>query len=160
MIPLLTLAACAATTASEPSLGRRPAELIDPRLPVPAASASGPVNPALASKLGQLIADGADGARAFDALVAEAETHANAAGPAHSENWIVAQQSLSALEGARAKTTTALAEVDAIASARIASGAGLTPSDLAAVEAASNAIRATTDRQDEIISRLAARLGS
>lgn len=159
--PLLALglAACAATSATEPSLARRPAELIDPRLPLPADVPSGPVDPALASRLGELVAQGNEGGRTFDALVGQAEALANAAGPRESESWILAQQAQSGLEAARAKTTAALSEVDAIASARIQSGAGLTPADLGAVEAVSNELRAVTDGQNATIDRIGARLG-
>ncbi len=158
MLLLLPLAACAATSANEPSLAQRPAELIDPRLPLPAEAPAGLVDAALASRLGQLVAEGNEGARSFDALVGQAEALANAAGPAQSESWIVAQQALSGLEGARAKTTAALADVDSIASGRIQSGAGLTPADLAAVEAASNELRSAADRQNATIERIGARL--
>ena len=158
--PLLALglSACAATSTTEPSLARRPAEAIDPRLPVPVAAPTGPADPALASRLAELLAQGNEGARAFDSLTAQAEALANAAGPRESESWIVAQQALSGLEGARAKSTASLSEIDAIASARIQSGAGLKPADLAAIEAASAELRATTDRQSAIIDRLGARL--
>ena len=88
----------------------------------------------------------------------QAEALAKAAGPAQSESWIVAQQALSGLEGSRAKTTAALADVDSIASGRIQSGAGLTPADLSAVEAASNELRSVADRQNITIDRIGARL--
>lgn len=158
--PLLALglAACAATSTTEPSLARRPAELIDPRLPLPATAPAGPVDPALAGRLGELLAQGNEGARTFDSLTNQAEALAGAAGARESESWIVAQQALSGLEGARAKSTAALSEVDAIASARIQSGAGLTPPDLAAIEAASGELRAMTDRQSATIDRIGARL--
>ena len=155
---LVPLAGCAATSANEPSLAQRPAELIDPRLPLPAEAPAAPVDVALASRLGQLVAEGNEGARSFDALVGQAEALAKAAGPAQSESWIAAQQALSGLEGARAKTTAALADVDLIASGRIQSGAGLTPADLGAVEAASNELRGAADRQNITIDRIGARL--
>ena len=155
---LTSLAGCAASSANEPSLAQRPAELIDPRLPLTAEGTAGPVDAALASRLGQLIAEGNEGARSFDALVGQAEALASAAGPAQSESWIVAQQALSGLEGSRAKTTAALADVDSIASGRIQSGAGLTPADLSAVEAASNELRSVADRQNITIDRIGARL--
>jgi len=163
LLPLLALAlplaACAASSTTEPSLGRRPAELIDPRLPLPVEAPAGPVDTALASRLGQLVADGKDGARSFDSAVGQAEALASAAGPQPSESWILAQQALSGLEAARAKTTAALAEVDAIAAARIQSGAGLSPADLGAVEAASSDLRSIADRQNTTIDRIGARLG-
>ena len=159
LLILVPLAGCAATSANEPSLAQRPAELIDPRLPLSAEAPAGSVDPALASRLGQLVAEGNEGARSFDALVGQAEALAKAAGPAQSESWIVAQQALSGLEGARAKTTAALAEVDSIAAGRIQSGAALSPADLGAVEAASNELRAIADRQSATIDRIGARLG-
>ena len=155
---LFLLAGCAASSANEPSLAQRPAELIDPRLPLPAETPTGSVDASLASRLGQLVAEGNEGARSFDALTGQAEALANAAGPSQSESWIGAQQALSGLEAARAKTTAALAEVDSIAAGRIQSGAGLTPADLSAVEAASNALRAIAERQNATIDRIGARL--
>ena len=154
----LLLAGCAATSGNEPSLARRPAELIDPRLPLPAEAPAGVVAPALADRLGQLVAEGKDGARGFEAQLAKAEALAAAAGPAQSESWIVAQTALSGLEAARAKTTAALAEVDSIASARIEGGAGMSPADLAAVEAASGELGAIAERQNATIDRIGARL--
>ena len=143
---------------NEPSLARRAAESIDPRVPVIAEVASGPVDAALAARLGKLVADGHEGARSFDAQLGQTEALAKAAGPAQSEGWIVAQEALSALEGARAKTTAALADVDAIAAGRIKSGAGLGAADLAAIDAASSELRAIADRQSETIDRIAAGL--
>ena len=142
---------------SEPSLARRAAESIDPRVPV-IAVASGPVDAALVARLGKLVAEGREGARSFDAQLGQTEALAKAAGPAQSESWIVAQEALSALEGARAKTTAALADIDAIAAGRIKSGAGLGPADLAAIDAASSELRAIADRQSETIDRIGAQL--
>ncbi|MEO7815078.1 MAG: hypothetical protein ABIR87_06505 [Sphingomicrobium sp.] len=158
LLILVPLAGCATSTANEPSLAQRPAELIDPRLPLPAEAPTGVVAPALADRLGQLMAEGDAGARAFSAQLGSAEALAAAAGPAQSESWIVAQTALSGLEAARAKTTAALAEIDAIASARIAGGAGMSPADLAAVAAASGALGAIADHQSATIDQIGARL--
>lgn len=156
-IPLL-LAGCAASSATEPSLAPRPAEAIDPRLPIGSEPTLGPVDAILAARLSQLVAEGNAGAAPFDAQVDQARTLAEAAGPAQSESWILAQQAVSGLEGARARSTRALADVDAIAATRIQSGTGLTAADRRAVEAALAALRAVTDRQTWIIDQLAARL--
>ena len=158
LLLLLTLAGCSTTMVNEPSLARRAAESIDPRVPVMAEVAAGPVDAALEARLAKLVADGREGARSFDAQLRQTEALAKAAGPAQSESWIVAQEALSALEGARAKTTAALADVDAIAAGRIKSGAGLAAADLAAIDAASSELRAIADRQSETIDRIAARL--
>ena len=155
----LGLLGCATSSATEPSLARRPAEAIDPRLPIASDPAPGPVDVALGVRLSQLVAEGNAGARTFDALVGQAEALANAAGPAQGESWITAQQALSGLEGARAASTRALGDIDGIAASRIQSSNGLTFSDQAAVEAASAELRAVTDRQTSIIDRLSARLG-
>ena len=155
----LGLLGCAASSATEPSLARRPAEAIDPRLPIASDPVPGPVDAALGARLSQLVAEGNAGARTFDAQVGQAEALANAAGPTQSESWIIAQQALSGLEGARAASTRAQGDIDGIAASRIQSGNGLTFSDQAAVQAASAELRAVTDRQTTIIDRLSARLG-
>lgn len=159
--PLLALGliGCAASSAIEPSLAPRTAEAIDPRLPIASEPTLGPVDAVLATRLSQLVAEGKAGGETFDALVAQARGLVGAAGPVQSESWIVAQQALSGLEGARARTTRALADIDAIAATRIQSGAGLTASDLRAVEAASGELRALAERQTSIVDELAARLG-
>jgi len=154
----LGLIGCAASSVTEPSLAPRPAEAIDPRLPIASEPTLGPVDAALATRLAQLVAEGNSGAAVFDAQVVSARALVEAAGPAQSESWIVAQQALSGLEAARARSTRALADVDAIAAARIQRGAGLTAADRGAVEAASGTLRAVTDRQSSIIDQLAARL--
>ena len=160
-IPILALGltGCAASSAIEPSLARRPAEAIDPRLPIASEPTLGPVDAALAARLSQLVVEGNAGARTFEAQLGQAQSLANAAGPAQSESWIVAQQALSGLEGARAATTKALSDIDAITATRIQSGGGLTLSDQAAVAAASTELRAVANRQASIIDQLGARLG-
>ncbi len=155
---VLGLIGCATSSATEPSLARRPAEAIDPRLPIASEPTPGPVDAALAARLSLMVAEGNAGARSFDAEVGKAEALASAAGPRESESWIVAQQALSGLEGARAASTRALADVDSIAASRIKSGTGLSPADLVAVEAASGELRRVTDRQAQIIDTIAARL--
>lgn len=153
----LGLVGCATSSTTEPSLARRPAEAIDPRLPIPSNPISGPVDAALSARLAELVADGKAGASAFDAEAGKAQSLADAAGPAQSESWIVAQEALSGLEGARATTTRAVSDIDALAAERIQRGA-LTAGDQAAVEAASAELRAVTDRQSAVVDQLAARL--
>lgn len=160
-IPFLAigLAGCATSSVTEPSLARRPAEAIGPRLPIASSPTLGPVDAALGAKLAQLVDEGKAGGAIFDAQVGEARAAAAAAGAAQSESWIAAQQALSGLEGARAKTTRALADVDAIAAERIQRGIGLTAADLAAVEAASGALRALADGQAAVLDQLSATIG-
>jgi hypothetical protein len=160
-VPLLALGLIGCTTSeiNEPSLARRSAEAIDPRIPIASAPTLGPVDPALASRLSQLVAEGKAGGSTFNSEVAQAQALAGAAGPSQSESWIVAQQALSGLEGARARTSRALSDIDAIAAQRVQSGTGLTLADQGAIEAASEELSAITDRQSAIVDQLGARLG-
>ena len=154
----LAIAGCATTAATtEPSLGRRAAEAIDPRLPIASEPVAGPVDPALARRLAELVAEGQAGARSFAAAEGQARSLAEAAGAKESESWVQAQQALSGLEAARAASTRALAEIDALAATRIAGG-GLAVADLAAVEAAAGELRAVTDGQSQVIDAIGARL--
>jgi hypothetical protein len=99
---LLLLAGCASVT-DAPSLAPRPAELIDPRLPV------------------------------VDGSLARAQSLAASAGPAGSESWIAAQQALSGAIAAQEPVTRALGDFDAAVAERVRSGSRLVPQDLAAV---------------------------
>jgi hypothetical protein len=156
LIPL-GLAACATTNVNEPSLARRPAEAIDPRVPIPSNPVPGPVDGALASRLGALVAEGKAGAAEFEGEVGRAQALAAAAGPSQSESWVLAQQALSGLEAARARTTRALSDIDDLAAGRIQSG-GLSAGDQTAIETASNELRAASERQTAVLEEIAARL--
>ena len=158
--PLLALGltACATSSVNEPSLARRPAEVIDPRTPIPSTPVAGPADAALAARLGALVAAGKAGAATFEAEVGRAQSLAETSGPSQSESWIVAEEALSGLEAARARTTRAVSDIDELAAGRVQSGGGLTAGDLAAIEAASAALRAVTDRQSAVVDRLTARL--
>ena len=154
----LGLTACATTNANEPSLARRPAEAIDPRVPIPSNPVAGTVDAALASRLGALVAEGKTGAAEFETEVGRAQSLAAAAGPAQSESWVLAQQALSGLEAARARTTRAVSEIDELAAARIQGGGGLSVADQAAIEASSGELRTASERQAAVLEQIAARL--
>ncbi len=154
----IALAACAPSTVNEPSLARRPAEAIDPRIPIASNPVPGPADPALASRLAALVAEGKAGAVAFEAEIGRAQSLAEAAGPAQSESWIIAQEALSGLEGARARTTRAVADIDELAAVRVQSGGGLTAGDQDAIEAASTELRTVTGRQSAVVDQLTTRL--
>lgn len=153
----LVLAACATSTINEPSLARRPAEAIDPRVPIPSNPVAGPADAALTARLGALVAEGKAGAATFEAEVARAQSLAEAAGPAESESWVLAQQALSGLEAARARTTRAVSDIDELAASRIQSGT-LSAGDQAAIEAASAELRAIDERQAQMLDQISARL--
>ena len=156
----LLLSACATTPrAGEPSLAPRAAEAVDPRVPIPSDVVAGPADPALAARIAGLLAEVHAGDAAFQSEAQKAEALAAAAGPAQSESWIVAQEALSGLVAARAPVTKAIADLDALASTRLAASGGILPGDLAAIHAATAEAGAIGARQAEVIDRLQARLG-
>lgn len=158
LMPLL-LSACAAVPAGEPSLAPRAAEAIDPRVPIPDEVVTGPADPALVARITGLMAEIRAGDSAFQAAAQEAERAAAAAGPPQSESWIEAQLLLSQLVAARAPVTKAMADLDALAAGRVASG-GLQPGDHAALHAATSEAGSISRRQAEAIERLQARLAA
>jgi hypothetical protein len=151
-------AACATPQSGEPSLAPRAAEAIDPRVPIPGDAVTGPADPALAARIGELMAEVRSGDAAFQAAAQNAEALAAAAGPPESESWIVAQEALSGLVAARAPVTKAIADLDALAAGRIAATGGILPGDLAALQSATAEAGAIGQRQAEIIDRLQAQL--
>ena len=156
---MLAIAACAAPS-GYPSLAPRAAEGIDPRVPIAATPSMGTVDPRTAAALAEAVAAARGGTASFDRLAQVAETRAAAAGPRQSESWIVAQQALSALGAQHGVTTTAAANIDAIAAEKIDETRGLVPATRAAIEAAAAAVGAINDRQSATIDRLGARLGT
>jgi hypothetical protein len=157
---IFAVGACAAPSGPAPSLAPRAAENIDPRAPVVVAAVQRPVDPALASRLAELVGQARSGESAFVVAAGEAQRLAAAAGPPQSETWIVAQQALSTAVAARAPTTRALGDIDAIAEAQLAQKGGIASADLAAIEAASAEVGAIERRQAQIIDALQARLGA
>ncbi|MES2902649.1 MAG: hypothetical protein V4696_00540 [Pseudomonadota bacterium] len=153
----LALVSCATSTVNEPSLARRPAESIDPRVPIPSNPVAGPVDAVLAARLGTLVADGKTGAAMFDSEVGRAQSLAAAAGPAQSDSWVIAQEALSRLEAARAQTVRAAADIDELAASRI-QGGGLSVADQAAIEASATELAAMSRRQSEAMDAISAQL--
>ena len=145
-LSLLLLAGCASVT-DAPSLARRPAEAIDPRLPIVDRSAALPADPALAAALRRIADPAFAQGRTVDAAIARAEALAGSAGAPGSESWISAQQALSAAVAAQAPVTRAIGDFDAAVTERIRSGARLVPQDLAAVRAIASELAALDRRQ-------------
>jgi hypothetical protein len=156
---VLALAGCTATTGPGPSLAPRTAESIDPRVPVVSTAIARPVDPALVAQLGELVRAAQQGDGAFAAAAGEAQRLATSAGAAQSESWIVAQQAVSAAVAARAPTTRALGDIDALAASALARQNGIAPADLGAIEAAAAEVGAIDRRQAQVIDALQARLG-
>jgi len=156
---IFALAGCAAATSPGPSLAPRSAESIDPRVPVVSTVVARPVDPALNARLGELVRAAHEGDGAFTAAAGEAQRLASSAGAPQSESWIVAQQAVSAAVAARAPTTRALGDIDALAASALARQNGIAPADLSAIEAAAAEVGAIDRRQAQLIDALQARLG-
>ena len=157
LLPTLLLAACAAGSTA-PSLATRSAETLDPRLPVPDTSALLAADPGLARQLAGFVAQARAGEDEFNSAMGRAEQLAAVAGAPASENWIAAQQALSGAVAAQYRATRALADVDALASTRIASAGGITPAVQIQIREASEAIGAIASRQGERVDAVQARL--
>ncbi len=162
-VPLLLIAvtsACSVPGGAPPSLLPRPAEAIDPRLPVEGPVNTRPVDPALASRLAQLVGEARDGDAAFRPAAAEAERLAAAAGGSHSEAWVAAQEALSHAIAARAPTAHALGDIDALGADKLQAQGGLSPADLAAIRGAGAEVGAVDQRQAAAVAAIQRRLGT
>ena len=155
----MLVAACAAPQ-GYPSLAPRATEGIDPRLPIDASPSPGTVDPRTAAALADAVAAARGGTAEFDQLARSAEALAASAGPRQSESWIAAQQALSALGAQHGVTTTAAANIDAIAAEKIDATRWLVPATRAAIEAAAAEVGAINAAQSATIDRLQARLGT
>jgi hypothetical protein len=153
-LPIL-LAALAAGCVSQgpfPSLAPRPAESEDwTEEPVRAAPAVAD-DPALRARLATLLDEARAGAREFDADFGPAERAAAPAGGEGSDSWIEAQQAISRLEAAQARTGEALADLHQLRLER--EGQPTSAADLAAFDAAIAAAEAIAARHQQRIDRL------
>jgi len=155
----VVIAGCSrADIGPEPSLAPRAAEAIDPRVAIPADVPPGSVDPAMARRLAALVAEARGAAPAFDVLSGAAERMVAVAGPATSESWIAAQQSLSRLVGQHGVTTRIAADIDAIAATRLETQRWIGPADQQAIAAAAAEVAAISNSQAATIVRLRERL--
>ncbi|HEV2124256.1 MAG TPA: hypothetical protein VGW38_15980, partial [Chloroflexota bacterium] len=136
LLLMISAAGCTQPGDPAPSLAPRAGETIDPRIPVEGTSGTGVVDPALASRLSELVAQARMGDAAFVNAAAVAERLIAAADARQSESWVAAQQALSAVVAARGPTTRAAGDIDALAAAAIAERSWIPPADQAAIEAA------------------------
>lgn len=142
----------------EPSLAPRAAESIDPRLPVPDAQPTGPVDAELAARLNDLVEAARAAAPRFNAQESEATRLAAAAGPMASESWIAAQQALSRLVEQHGITTRTAGDIDALAANRLESQHWIRPADQQAIAAAAAEVASINGAQSEAIQRITAQL--
>jgi hypothetical protein len=152
LVPLLLAAGCAAP-GPYPSLAPRPAEKAyaedaEERKPTPQ-----PDDPALAAEIDGLLAAGRTGAAEFDSAFSAAQRAASAAGGSGSDSWIEAQQALSRLETARARTTAAVADLDRLAVERTSAGT-LGSGDSERLRSATAELQALTDSQADRLRKL------
>lgn len=150
--------ACSAPRIDEPSLAPRPAEAIDPRVPVGSSESVGVADPALTATLERLVATAKGSEAEFAARAGRAEQLAASAGAAGSESWVAAQLALSRLVSQQGVATNASAEVDSIAGQQLKQQKWIASADRKAIAAAQAEIGAVTQRQAAIVSGLRERL--
>jgi hypothetical protein len=153
LVPLVLAAAGCAAPGPYPSLAPRPAEKAyaddsEERQPTPQ-----PDDPALAGEIDNLVAAARAGAADFDSALPAAQAAASRAGATGSDSWIEAQQSLSRLEAARARTTAALADLDRLSVERTSAGT-LGKGDSERLRSATADIQALADSQADRLQRL------
>jgi hypothetical protein len=159
-LPILAavLAACLAGCVSQgpfPSLALRPAEQEDwTEEPTHAAPVVAD-DAALRTHIAALIAEAREGGRAFDADLPAAERATAHVGAAESDSWIEAQQAISRLQASRGRTDEAAAELHQMRLAR--AGQPTSAADLAALDAAIEAVRILVERQQGQLDRISRR---
>ncbi|HEU0099822.1 MAG TPA: hypothetical protein VFQ67_13745 [Allosphingosinicella sp.] len=156
LLPALLAAGCAAP-GPYPSLAPRPAEKAyaedaEERKPIPQ-----PDDPALAGEIDRLLGEARAGAAEFESALPAAQSAASAAGAAGSDSWIEAQQALSRVEAARARTTAAIADLDRLAVERTSAGT-LGSGDSERLRRATEEMQALADSQADRLQRLGASL--
>lgn len=158
-LPVLILAACTAPGGPYPSLQARAAEAIDPRVPITRPINNRPASASLTQQLAALVSEAETGDASFDTAASAAERLADAAGAPQSESWIAAQEALTGAIAARKPTTTALSDVDEIASNALQTQRGIAPNDLAAIKRAAARIAQLDQQQAQRIGAIQRRLG-
>ncbi len=147
LIIVTVLGACSTPRGPYPSLQPRPAETIDPRIPVEKPMNDRPASPALASRLAELVAHARSGDNDFQTAADQAERLAASAGRPQSENWVVAEEALTVAVAARGSVGSALGDIDEIAAIALQTQGGIAPGDLAAIKKASAEVGAINQRE-------------
>ena len=153
------LSGCSAPGGPYPSLQPRAAESIDPRIPINRPMNDRTVNPTLAGRLAELVAQARTGNADFETAAANAERLAGSSGAPQTEGWIAAQEALTAAIAARGPTTAALSDIDAIGATALQAQGGIAPHDLAAIRSAGAEVAAMDQREAERIKAIQQRLG-
>lgn len=155
------LAACS-SAGTYPSLAYRPVERVTPVAPDPSATVAPlpPPSADLTTRIAGILttAEQADGA--FTAKRPAAERAVSSAGSRGSDSWLTAQVAVSTLQASRDPAIAALAELDTMfAAARDAAPDQESPS-AQSISAARDKVQTQVDAQNDVISRLEAKLGS
>jgi hypothetical protein len=158
LLALAVLLSGCSTATNAPSLAPRPAERIDPRVPVPEPAISTIPSPGLTQELASLVAQANAGDDAFAPLVERARQLADAAGGKESESWILAQQALSAAVAARSPVAGAVADIDALGASKIQQLGGISAADLTAIDAAAARVGGIDQREAAAIAAIQAKL--
>ncbi|HEX2624024.1 MAG TPA: hypothetical protein VHM21_02105 [Sphingomicrobium sp.] len=159
MVATLVAGGCASRTDVAARLAPRAAEAINPRIPIPSEEVVGPVSPALAEELRQLVAQAEAGDRDFVARQDAAASATARAGAPQSESWIEAQLQVSALIAARAPVTRAMGDIDALGSEALVTRGYILAGDRKAVERAAATVSAIDEREAALVQSLGKRLG-
>ena len=155
LLPALAALAGCAEDGAYPSLAQRPAELeyAKEAAAVPAAPAPATDDPEVAERVAALTAEARAGESEFEAAFGPASAAVAKAGAAGSDSWVEAQQALSRVTAAQARTTRALADLDGFALSRAGEGP-LSPADEERLRAGVEAAQAIANRQAERLARL------
>ena len=151
---LLLLTACADQSVG-PSLSKRAIESLPLTEPQTEAEAPAAADPATRARIAALLAQAREGQTAFASLLPRARQAADSAGAETSESWIAAQQLLSAAESARAPSSRALGELDALIAAQVHGGSD---QGLAELQAAQSEVAAVVEDQQRAIDALRERI--
>ena len=147
----LSLAGCA-SRGDYPSLAPRPAEREDwteePQHPAPIVADDA----TLRTRIAALLAEAREGDRNFMADLPAAERATAHPGPQGSDSWVEAQQAISRVEAARARTDDAAAELHQLQLQRTQQPSSA--ADLAALDAAIGEVAALVARQQQQLDRI------
>ncbi|HEX8443744.1 MAG TPA: hypothetical protein VF631_08860 [Allosphingosinicella sp.] len=109
------------------------------------------------ARVAELLAAGRAGQTEFASILPRAERAVAGAGAAGSEAWVAAQQEVSRLSAARARTIDALAELDSLGIRRSAERT-INEEDYQAILQAEGEARALAEQQEAELNRLSGQL--
>src|SRR4051812_21531900 len=159
LAPALLAAAGCAENGTFPSLAQRPAERayeLERDAVLPPAPAR-PDDPAVARRVAELVAEAEAGQAEFERAAGAARAAVAKGGAPSSDSWIEAEQAVSRVSAAGARTGSALADLDRYAADETNSNA-LSEADAARLRDAVSRVQALADAQAAEIARLEASL--